>query len=68
MIESEEMGENSMERHRRPVKPRMNRSVSEEVLQIEREMNEGKHGSKPYMHGKSYVATYLVDNSAVVAK
>ena len=30
--------------HRRPPKHRMNRSVSEEVLDIQREMNEGHQG------------------------
>ena len=41
-----EEGEQSIERrsHRRPPKPRMNRSVSEEVLGIEREMNGTQHG------------------------
>lgn len=41
-----EDGEHSMERrgHRRPPKHRMNRSVSEEVLDIQREMNDAHQG------------------------
>ncbi len=45
VLENEE-GEHSMERrgHRRPPKHRMNRSVSEEVLDIQREMNDAHQG------------------------
>ena len=41
-------GEHSIERkgHRRHHKPRMNRSVSEEVLDIQREMDEAQMGMR----------------------
>lgn len=48
ITEGEEGGVHSMERrgHRRPPKPRMNRSVSEEVLDIQKEMDEAYLGNK----------------------
>ena len=68
LSETEE-GEHSMERrgHRRPPKPRMNRSVSEEVLDIQREMNEAQLGMRRMPNtrkntlGKiSFVFTYSI--------
>ena len=64
-----EDGEHSMERrnHRRPPKHRMNRSVSEEVLDIQREMNDAHQGIRRMTNTSRNIQGIIIKSLVFIA-